>query len=114
MAHVPKNPAIAMRDGVSPSCVALPRMKAPPWPLRVTPATPPPALCAFLAFSSAILVASLKVFTVLAVPPSAATLNNASSALSICSRGLTSSLVSSALSTMLRPTVISSRSSARS
>lgn len=32
MAHVPKNPAIAMRDGVSPSCVALPRMKAPPWP----------------------------------------------------------------------------------
>ncbi|MEY5100929.1 MAG: hypothetical protein RJA36_3648 [Pseudomonadota bacterium] len=33
MAHVPKNPAIAMRDGVSPSCVALPRMKAPPWPL---------------------------------------------------------------------------------
>ena len=32
MAHVPKNPAIAMRDGVSPSCVALPRMKSPPWP----------------------------------------------------------------------------------
>ena len=31
MAHVPKNPAIAMRDGVSPNCVALPRMKAPPW-----------------------------------------------------------------------------------
>ncbi len=33
MAHVPKNPAIAMRDGVSPSCVALPRMRVPPWPL---------------------------------------------------------------------------------
>lgn len=33
MAHVPKNPAIAMRDGVSPSCVALPRMRQPPWPL---------------------------------------------------------------------------------
>lgn len=33
MAHVPKNPAIAMRDGVSPSCVALPRMRQPPWGL---------------------------------------------------------------------------------
>lgn len=32
MAHVPKNPAIALRDGVSPSCVALPRMRQPPWP----------------------------------------------------------------------------------
>ena len=32
MAHVPKNPAIAMRDGVSPSCVALPRMRQAPWP----------------------------------------------------------------------------------
>jgi tRNA pseudouridine32 synthase / 23S rRNA pseudouridine746 synthase len=31
MAHVAKNPAIAMRDGVSPSCVALPRMRQPPW-----------------------------------------------------------------------------------
>ena len=31
MAHVPKNPSIAMRDGVSPSCAALPRMKSPPW-----------------------------------------------------------------------------------
>lgn len=31
MAHVPKNPAIPMRDGVSPSCVALPRMRATPW-----------------------------------------------------------------------------------
>ena len=31
MAHVPKNPAIPMRDGVSPSCVALPRMRVPPW-----------------------------------------------------------------------------------
>jgi len=35
MAHVPKNAAIPMRDGVSPSCVALPRMKRPPWPLLV-------------------------------------------------------------------------------
>jgi len=35
MAHVAKNAAIAMRDGVSPSCVALPRMKRPPWPLLV-------------------------------------------------------------------------------
>lgn len=32
MAHVPKNPAIPMRDGVSPSCVALPRMRVSPWP----------------------------------------------------------------------------------
>ncbi len=32
MAHVAKNPAIPMREGVSPSCVALPRMKNPPWP----------------------------------------------------------------------------------
>jgi tRNA pseudouridine32 synthase / 23S rRNA pseudouridine746 synthase len=31
MAHVPKNPAIPMRDGVSPSCVALPRMRVAPW-----------------------------------------------------------------------------------
>lgn len=31
MAHVPKNPAIAMRAGVSPSCVALPRMRLSPW-----------------------------------------------------------------------------------
>ena len=31
MAHVPKNPAIAMRHGVSPSCVALPRMRLSPW-----------------------------------------------------------------------------------
>lgn len=31
MAHVAKNPCIPMRDGVSPSCVALPRMKNPPW-----------------------------------------------------------------------------------
>lgn len=32
MAHQPKNPHIAMRGGVSPSCVALPRMKQSPWP----------------------------------------------------------------------------------
>lgn len=32
MAHVPKNPAIAMRDGVSPSCIALPRLRTTPWP----------------------------------------------------------------------------------
>lgn len=32
MAHQPKNPLIAMRGGVSPSCVALPRMKRSPWP----------------------------------------------------------------------------------
>ena len=32
MAHVPKNPNIAMRDGVSPSCVALPRVRQSPWP----------------------------------------------------------------------------------
>ena len=31
MAHVPKNPAIAMRDGVSPSCLALPRLREVPW-----------------------------------------------------------------------------------
>jgi tRNA pseudouridine32 synthase / 23S rRNA pseudouridine746 synthase len=31
MAHVPKNPAIAMRDGVSPSCLALPRLRHIPW-----------------------------------------------------------------------------------
>ena len=31
MAHVAKNAAIAMRNGVSPSCVALPRMRVPPW-----------------------------------------------------------------------------------
>jgi len=32
MAHVPKNPSIAMREGVSPSCIALPRMRITPWP----------------------------------------------------------------------------------
>ncbi len=32
MAHVAKNAAIPMRDGVSPSCIALPRMRVPPWP----------------------------------------------------------------------------------
>jgi tRNA pseudouridine32 synthase / 23S rRNA pseudouridine746 synthase len=31
MAHVPKNPAIPMRDGVSPSCLALPRLRHIPW-----------------------------------------------------------------------------------
>jgi tRNA pseudouridine32 synthase / 23S rRNA pseudouridine746 synthase len=31
MAHVPKNPAIAMRDGVSPSCLALPQHRVVPW-----------------------------------------------------------------------------------
>ena len=35
MAHVPKNPHIAMRDGVSPSCVALPRVRHNPWPLLI-------------------------------------------------------------------------------
>ena len=35
MAHVPKNPHIAMRDGVSPSCVALPRVRQSPWPLLI-------------------------------------------------------------------------------
>ena len=35
MAHVPKNPHIAMRDGVSPSCVALPRVRHSPWPLLI-------------------------------------------------------------------------------
>jgi tRNA pseudouridine32 synthase/23S rRNA pseudouridine746 synthase len=32
MAHVPKNPAIAMRNGVSPSCLALPQLRRNPWP----------------------------------------------------------------------------------
>ena len=32
MAHVPKNPAIPLRDGVSPSCIALPRLRQSPWP----------------------------------------------------------------------------------
>lgn len=31
MAHVPKNPAIAMRGGVSPSCLSLPRLRSHPW-----------------------------------------------------------------------------------
>lgn len=31
MAHQPKNSAIAMRGGVSPSCLALPRMRVSPW-----------------------------------------------------------------------------------
>lgn len=35
MAHVPKNPQIAMRDGVSPSCLALPRVRRSPWPLLI-------------------------------------------------------------------------------
>ena len=35
MAHVSKNPHIAMRDGVSPSCVALPRVRHSPWPLLI-------------------------------------------------------------------------------
>ena len=32
MAHRPKNPAIAMRAGVSASCLALPRVRLSPWP----------------------------------------------------------------------------------
>jgi len=32
VAHVPKNPAIGLRDGVAPSCVALPHMRVPAWP----------------------------------------------------------------------------------
>ncbi|MEW6695388.1 MAG: pseudouridine synthase [Pseudomonadota bacterium] len=32
MAHLPKNANIPMRDGVSPSCVALPRLRHSPWP----------------------------------------------------------------------------------
>ena len=32
MAYLPKNPHIAMRGGVSPSCVALPRVRQSPWP----------------------------------------------------------------------------------
>ena len=35
MAHVPKNPNIAMRDGVSPSCVSLPRVRHSPWPALI-------------------------------------------------------------------------------
>ena len=35
MAHVPKNPNIAMREGVSPSCVALPRVRQSPWPALI-------------------------------------------------------------------------------
>ena len=35
MAHVPKNPHIAMRDGVSPSCLALPRVRHSPWPALI-------------------------------------------------------------------------------
>ena len=35
MAHVPKNPNIAMRDGVSPSCLALPRVRGTPWPTLI-------------------------------------------------------------------------------
>lgn len=35
MAHVPKNPNIAMRDGVSPSCLALPHMRYCPWPALI-------------------------------------------------------------------------------
>ena len=35
MAHVPKNPNIAMRGGVSPSCIALPRVRHCPWPLLI-------------------------------------------------------------------------------
>lgn len=32
MAHLAKNTAIPMRAGVSPSCLALPRLRQPPWP----------------------------------------------------------------------------------
>jgi tRNA pseudouridine32 synthase/23S rRNA pseudouridine746 synthase len=35
MTHVPKNPHIAMRGGVSPSCLALPRVRHSPWPLLI-------------------------------------------------------------------------------
>ena len=35
MAHVPKNPRIAMKGGVSPSCLALPRVRQSPWPLLI-------------------------------------------------------------------------------
>lgn len=32
MAHLPKNPAIDMRRGVSASCLSLPRLRSSPWP----------------------------------------------------------------------------------
>ena len=32
MAHRPRNPLIPARDGVSPSCVAVPHDKPCPWP----------------------------------------------------------------------------------
>ncbi|MFN3828787.1 tRNA pseudouridine32 synthase/23S rRNA pseudouridine746 synthase [Tepidimonas ignava] len=32
MARPPKNPAIGLRDGLSPSCLALPRLRQCPWP----------------------------------------------------------------------------------
>jgi len=35
MAHVPKNPNIAMQEGISPSCLALPRVRNSPWPLLI-------------------------------------------------------------------------------
>ncbi|MEW5886459.1 MAG: pseudouridine synthase [Pseudomonadota bacterium] len=31
MAHRPKNPHLPLRDGLAPSCLALPRLRQPPW-----------------------------------------------------------------------------------
>ena len=63
---------------------------------------------------TAIVVACANDLTALAVVPSAATLNSASSAASICFFGSTSVEVSVAFSTSVRPTVISARNCARS
>lgn len=35
MSRPPRSPHIAMRDGVSPSCVALPRVRQSPWPTLI-------------------------------------------------------------------------------
>ena len=80
----------------------------------VIPDMLPPELSARSAILTAIVVACAKVLTELSAPPSAATLNNSSSACSICARGLTSSEVSIARSTRVRPTETSARSIARS
>ena len=80
----------------------------------VMPETWPPEFSARSAFFTAMVVAWEKLFTAFSEPPSAATLNSSFSASSICARGFTSSEVSIARSTSVRPTVTSARSIARS
>ena len=78
------------------------------------PETCPPEFSARSAIFTAIVVACANVLVAPSAPPSAATLYSSFSASSICARGFTSSDVSIARSTSVRPTCTSERSIARS